>query len=318
MFEQFLGCSVCHRLPLVAPAGLHKCSHPLDLDRRWLDWLMAPAEPRRAVRSAAVRPPSRRRFSVRSWDAARAAAVERAFAEVPLYREQWATAGRRLPEPTPIDAAALADELFRLAPMAAPYEPSQETWPLAGTRGALRDALRVAGVLSRRTPVLELRRELVEWTSLARTGPRYAPLLASDAPVSAPTVREDLLAAGARMAAAAGRAIVVGEPSELEAVAAAIPSAVAVHRLTLRDAAPSDASPAVLHEPGVGYLGARRPDCRCFHVDHRRCHLRVDADGALVTRLDSRRPTLVDVRVPGSGFNRVEPCPRHGTPVLRA
>src|ERR671937_3114953 len=160
----------------------------------------------------------RRRFSFAAWDAARCAVVRRAFDEVPFYREQWAEARRALKDPVPTPARDLHDQLFRSAPLAAPFDVSREPSPWSGDPQTLRDVLRLAGVLHG-VAVIEVRHAIAAWTKLGRLA--YAPLLTADAPVADDAARA---AANERAVALAARArvIVVAAPSEADAACAVL------------------------------------------------------------------------------------------------
>ena len=106
------------------------------------------------------------------WDSRHRLACARAFREVPFYREQWAYAGRELPEPLPVRAAELQQELFRLCPLRSPWDPRREPTLWTGDPGALSDALTVAGTAPRRVPVLEVRGAAVDWARVGRYGRR--------------------------------------------------------------------------------------------------------------------------------------------------
>ena len=64
----------------------------------------------------------------------------------------------------------------------------------------------------------------------------------------------------------------------------------------------------------LGVLAARR-DCGLWHVCHGDVYARATPLGLAFTLLRQRSPMLVDI-APGTG-GAVEPCPRHGGPVLR-
>jgi hypothetical protein len=230
-------------------------------------------------------------------------AARRAFLTVPFYREQWARAGRPLAEPEPTPTGALPDPPGPLCPFARPWsaacEPSLWTPDLVPLAPALLDRTRLP------------------WSCRP-----YRVLLAADAMVASPARRRELNAA-AWAAAAPGPAWVVGPPDELDLVDLGPmerDGPRAVYRLPVSAAAVPHPvrGPALLHDPFLGYLGALVPDCRRLHLDWRRVYAR-DRD-AMVTfsRLDRRRPTLLDLVPPGAGAITVGPCPRHGTPVLGA
>jgi hypothetical protein len=252
--------------------------------------------------------------------------VDRAFREVPYYRDMWGEAGRALPEPRVSPAAELADQLFRLCPLARPWRAREEPSLWIGSPADLAAALSLATEERVHGPVLEVRPALVDWTALPpRRGPRYGVLLAPDATVGAVTTRLSLHVPALALAAAAGGAVVVGSPAQLAQVVPEVTQALAgrdlrldgLPRLSLAAAAADpDVAPALLHDPYLGHVGARPRSCRRAHVDWRRYHCRRREPGVVVTRLRDRRPTLVDVLPVEPGFGGVGRCPEHGTPVL--
>jgi hypothetical protein len=282
-----------------------------------------------------------RRFRPDAWDDKRKAAVDRAFREVPFYRDQWATAGRALAEPHPVRADTLDDELFRLCPLRSPWDPRHEPTLWIGDPRALADALAVAGVS--RDPVLEVRRAVVDRTRLRRFGPRngavvdrtrlgragngYGVLLAPDADVASDARRLALELGSLKLAMDHGRAVVVGSPAELGEIVPRADAALdgvgvewtPVHRLTPAQAAGADHEHrVVVHDPHLGYLAATAPDCRGVHVLWRNVHVRATEHGLLFTRIRGRRPTLVNVLAADPGFADVGRCAVHGTPALTA
>lgn len=256
-------------------------------------------------------------FSPHRWEAAYRHAARRAFRTVPFYREQWAAAGRPLRDPVPVEAGELRTQLFRLCPLARPHRPGREPSLWTGDPRDLRAALALAGALPAGLPVLEVRPALVDWTELGRGGPRYAPVLSPGAVVADPARRAALNARAVALAGATG-AVLVGAPDELHAVLAELGVAArTVLRLRPGQPAPGH-GPAVLHDPQLGYLGARVRSCGRFHLDHARYHARADPDGVLVTKLRQTRPTLVNVRPAGARTVTVRYCPDHHSPTLDA
>jgi len=271
--------------------------------------------------------PRRRAVAFRAdrWDERHRAACARAFAEVPFYREQWASAGRELSEPAPVRAADLRQELFRLCPLRSPWDPRREPTLWAGELAGLEAALSAVGMPPRRTPVIELRASAVDWTRFGPAGAPYAFLLSRDADVASEGARTALQLAAMKLAVDHGRAVVVGPRDELPEILRAVDAALApvavrwsaVHRMTLAEAAAA-AEPAVVHDPFLGYIAARSPECGEAHVLWERVHVKASPDGLLFTRLRGRRPTLVNVLPADPGFRAVGRCPVHGTPVLAA
>jgi hypothetical protein len=256
-------------------------------------------------------------FSPAGWEARYARAAERAFRQVPFYREQWAAAGHPLRDPVPVAAAELQEQLFRLCPLARPHRPEREPSLWIGDPADLRRALAIAGALATGAAVLEVRGAIVDWRDLGRRGPRYAPVLAADAPIADPARRTALNAEAAAFAAAAGAAVVVGSPAELAVVLGELSGTarlLPLPRVTLDGA--GDGGPALLHDRHLGYLGAWVRACGRFHLDWRHVHARADQGGVLITKLRQTRPTLVNVRPAGAGRAAVQVCPLHGTPAL--
>jgi hypothetical protein len=266
-------------------------------------------------------------FNERAWERRRRAAVDRAFRSVPFYREQWAQVRGSLSEPMPVRAHDLADQLFRLCPLTAPWKPSREPSLWLGDPGALADALALAGVLPRRGPVLEIRQAMVDWKRLYVFANPYGALLSPDADVR-PTGRLVLQLRALQLAEAHGGAAVVGTPFELtgvlreadEALGGAAVQWTSVHRLTVAEAqAISAAGPAtatVVHDAYLGYMGSLVPVCGQLHLLWKRVHVRPTVDGLVFTRLRGRRPSLISVLPTDPGFSGVGRCAVHGTPVL--
>ncbi|WP_067476140.1 hypothetical protein [Actinomadura hibisca] len=269
--------------------------------------------------TARVVPPG---FSATRWDAARRKVVRRAFREVPFYREQWAAAGRELPDVVPTPAERLADQAFRLCPLGRPYRPAHEPSLWTGDAAALRAAVRTAGVPARGVPVLEVRDAMLDRLSLGPGGPAYGVLLSAEADVLDEERRAALNARAVGLAVRAGRAVVVGPPDALDhAVAGLRSAAAATLRIgVLARTTPAEAfsagGPVLLHDPVLGYYGARAGTCGVVHLLWRHHHARV-VDGALqITDLRRRRPTLCGVVPAGSAGSAVAPCPEHGVPAL--
>jgi hypothetical protein len=175
--------------------------------------------------------------------------------------------------------------------------------------------------------VLEVRASAVDWTRFGRTGAPYGFLLARDADVAGEGTRTALQLGAMKLAVEHGRAVVVGARDEVPEILRAVEAALEpvsvrwsiVHRMTLAEAAAAgDAGPAIVHDPFLGYVGARSPECGELHVLWERIHVKASSDGVLYTRLRGRRPTLVNVLPVDPGFSAVERCPLHGTPVLAA
>lgn len=262
------------------------------------------------------------RFSADRWEAARRRVVDRAFREVPFYREQWAAAGRVLAEPVPVASADLAAQQFRLCPLTRPWLPARMPSLWTGDPAALLAALRLAGVAARRLPVIEIRSAMVDWRSLGRLGPPYAAMLPPGADVVDEERRRLLNAPAATLAARAGRVLVVGTDVELAAAARELDGAevVPVRRGTVaevldatREATASD--PCLAHDPCLGPLGATAPGCGRLHLLWRRFHAR-EEDGALLVTALRRRPALCSVVPAGSAGVTVGRCPEHGTATL--
>ncbi|MFE0073928.1 hypothetical protein ACFWYW_34240 [Nonomuraea sp. NPDC059023] len=254
------------------------------------------------------------RFSATAWERSYRRTVRLAFSRVPFYRDQWVRAGRALDEPLPTPTGELAGQLHRLCPFAEPYDPGAEPslWigPAGGLRAALAVALGAAGVRGR-VPVLEVRRAVLDRRRLGLGGPPYGVLLEPDATVVHERRRRELNAPALKLAADAGRAVVVGERA---AVASFLPELAGVEvnvleRVTLAGAAEG----ALVHDPHLGYYAARAR-CGRVHLLWRRFHARPEGGGLAVSALGRRRPVLVAVVPDGGG--ELGRCPGHGTPIL--
>jgi hypothetical protein len=258
----------------------------------------------------------------RRWRYERAA--RRAFARVTFYREQCADAGRLLAEPVPTAVSALPDPPHTLCPFTRPWSADREPSLWTPSPGPLARVLRMAGCREP-APVLEVREALLDTTRLPRLRPlrprpAYRVLLSPTAIVASEDRRAQLNREALAVAEAAGTAWVVASPPELTALPEAASAMLhPVHRVpvaAVADHASSDV-PTVLHEPRLGYLGARSPACGEFHLDVGRVYAR-ERDGALSLSFPrSRRPTLLDMLPPGAETVTLAPCPRHGTPVVR-
>jgi hypothetical protein len=281
-----------------------------------------------AVLAARRRALDHRRFDPSTWERRRRRRVDRAFAEVLLYREQWAVAGRVLDEPTRVRAADLAEELYRLCPIARPWNPTREPSLWIGSPSQLRDVLTLAEVLDPDRPdrpVLEVRQAVVDWPRLGRWGPPYAALLGPTAPVADEARRRALALPAWTLALAHGGAIVVGSTDERAAFRAEAQAVLGgidlrwdeVDRASLAAAAESsEPGPLVVQDPYLGYLAARLPSCGRVHLLWSDVHCRETPGGLVFTRLRTSRPTLVNIIPVDPGFTRVAHCPTHGTPIL--
>ncbi|MGW7478699.1 hypothetical protein ACWGH8_08985 [Nonomuraea muscovyensis] len=262
---------------------------------------------------------SGRRFGGGRWERRYRRVVDEAFRRVPFYRDQWVAAGRALDRPEPTASADLAGQLHRLCPFARPFDPSEEPSPWIGDARLLRDALALAGA-PRRVPVLEVRAAVLDRRTLGRfpwSLPRYGVLLAPDAKVVDAGRRRSLNAEALRLAARAGRAVLVGDRAAVEAVLPDLDGVevVTVPRVTAGEAA--GAAEAVLaHDPHLGYFAANDPGCGGLHLLWRHFHARAAGRGPALTALRGTRPALVDVVPHGAEGLAPDLCPRHGTPVL--
>ncbi|MGN9838482.1 hypothetical protein ACTMTI_10225 [Nonomuraea sp. H19] len=254
---------------------------------------------------------SARRFSQRAWDQRFQAAVARAFATVPYYREMWAEAGAPLEEPVVTPVARLDAVLDRLYPLARPYERQREEPGWTGEPGELMEALKLTGDY-RGEPLFEVRRALLDWERIGRA--RYHVVLGADAEVADPELR----AAGVRAFHAAREPALLGDPAQIAALPAHPGRARVFLRRSLTDLGTRDSRHGeVVHDPRLGYLGGRYRTCGHVHLNWRRVHARQSPSGPLLTLLRRRRPTLAGISVPGTAHLGVQHCPEHGTPILR-
>jgi hypothetical protein len=72
----------------------------------------------------------------------------------------------------------------------------------------------------------------------------------------------------------------------------------------------------LIHDRLLGYLGALR-GCGHWHLDWKRVYARETAAGLAFTLLRQDSPRFVDILLADGLRGRIEPCPRHGTPVVR-
>ena len=247
------------------------------------------------------------------WSASYRRIVRSAFATVPLYRERWALDGREDPVVVPgkrgTDGGALgAGEMARkrvdLVPLAggsAEFDPCRGLGPvLADARPAGRGTVVAVLDPAIRRPPADLPR-----------GVRGCWL---DSEALPPAAMAELVSTLRRN----GKVIAVGPDKTLGMLTAALPEDVAarVGAVPQRRLDELDGGPfGVLHDPALGYLGAFR-DCGRWHVDWRNVFVRATSGGLAFTVLTQRSPRLVDILIAGGVRGRVEPCPRHGTPVV--
>jgi hypothetical protein len=247
-------------------------------------------------------------------------AARRAFATVPFYREQCARGGGLLIEPDPTRTGDLPDPPHTLCPFARPWSAADEPPLWTPDPRALARVLRLSGC-GARIGVLEVRDAVLDHgrlPGLRRRGHRV--LLTADAVVASPWRRADINAVALSVLSASGGAWVVGTPEELASLpsAAGIPL-IPVARLPVRAASlpVSVGTPALLHDPVLGYVGALVPECGEFHLDHPRVYPR-ERGGLLTLSLPrSRRPTLLAIACAGAETVRAAECDSHRTPVLR-
>jgi hypothetical protein len=263
---------------------------------------------------------SRRRHSPSAWERSHRAAVEQAFATVPHYREMWAEAGIRLPEPKPTCGADLDSLLAGLYPFTEPYEPRREAPPWLGEPAELFEALQSTGGYRGERPLFEVRDALLDWD---RIGPRagrhrYEVVLSADAEVADPALRE----ASVRAFVAAREPALLGSSAQIADLSVAVHDAVSKAqifvRTSLTDLGRTGDEATVLHDARLGYLGARHQECGQAHLNWRRLYVRQSPNGPLFTMLRRRRPTLVNVVVPGTAHLSAGQCPVHGSPILTA
>jgi hypothetical protein len=251
------------------------------------------------------------------WRSAYLRAVRSAFATVPLYRERWALAGRTDPVLVPgrtgahggaITVAEARHKMVDLVPLAggaATPDPARGLGRvLPGARQVEPATLVVVVDPAIPRPPTDLPRRLrgcvLDPESLSADG------------VS--TVRDELVNTLRRN----GRVLAVGPDKGIAGLVSALPEDLAsgVDRLPHRELDRLDGGPfGVIHDPLLGYLGSFGP-CGRWHLDWPRVYARVTTGGLAFTLLKQRSPRLVDVLVAGGVRGEVEPCPRHGTPVV--
>jgi hypothetical protein len=247
------------------------------------------------------------------WNASYRRAVRSAFATVPLYRERWALDGREDPvvvagkmgtNAGAIGAEEAARKLVDLVPLAGG---ATEFDPCRGLGPVLRDArppspgtvVVVLGQVTCRPPA-----DL----------PRGVRACLLDAEALPDTALAELVSTLRRN----GKVIAVGSDKALGLLTAAVGADVAarLEAVPHRQLDELDGGPfGVLHDPDLGYLGAFRA-CGRWHVDWRNVFARNTSGGLAFTLLTQRSPRLVDILIASGVRGRIEPCPRHGTPVV--
>jgi hypothetical protein len=247
-------------------------------------------------------------------------AVNRAFARVMFYREQWAAAGHPLTEPEPTPIEALPQPPHSLCPYARSWLARNEPSLWTPTLPPLVRALRLAGCRER-LPVLEVRQALLDYTRLPGRWPlgrrpAYRVLLSPTALVASPAHRAALNRRALAVAEAAGGGWVIGSPPELSAEPAAGGLLRPVPRLPVTACASATTGPALLYEPMLGYLGAFVAGCGRWHLDAARVHARVRGGALTLSLPRSRRPTLLEIVPAGAETVTVGTCERHGSPIL--
>lgn len=229
------------------------------------------------------------------------AVVRRAFRNVVFYRAQCAAAGHLLSEPVPVPTSALPDPPYELCPFPRPWQPAREGSLWTPDPRQLAGALGIAGLLPSTGTVLEVGPALVDRDRLTRRV-RYGVLLGEDALVQSEGRRREINAVV--LAAATGPVLAVG-PIELD-----VPT---VRRAGVDGLA---GNCPLLHDPRLGYLGARHRDCGRMHINTRLVHVAVHGDEIAFSLVRRRRPTLLAVVPPGTPRVRLAECARHQTPVL--
>lgn len=250
----------------------------------------------------------------RWWRVAYQRVVISSFRTVPFYRERWALSGRT--DPVLVagrhgvhgGAVRTTDVLRR----------SAELVPLSGG-GARLDPHRGLGpVLAMRTPPGD--------TGVAVVLDKMDVLPPVDLPrgLRGCVLDPDSEPAGGTLLAITNAlrrgvsVVAVGDDKQLAGLAALLPDDLAVRLdpLPRRALGELDGGPdGLLHDDVLGHLG-RFGHCGRWHLDWRRVHARVTDGGLAFTLLRQRSPRLVDVLAGGGVAGAVEPCPRHGTPVV--
>lgn len=258
-----------------------------------------------------------RGYSQQSWERRYRNTVARAFATVPYYREMWADAGTRLQDPVTTDGADLDSALAGLYPFSEPYEPRREPPAWLGELAELFETLMLTGDYQRDRPLFEVRDALLDWDRIGPRTARYHVVLSEEAEVADPALRT----ATAQAFQAAHDPALLGTDAQIARLGGAEHAAQLFLRRSLADlSTPSESRLSgkgeVLHDPRLGYLGARHRECGQVHVNWRRLHVRQSHDGTLFTLLRRRRPTLVNIALPGTAHLTPGRCTVHGTPIL--
>jgi len=248
-----------------------------------------------------------------AWRTAYRRSVRSAFATVPFYRERWALDGRTdpvlVPGRTGTDSGA--------APLAEAMHKIVDLVPLAG--GAQRvEPHRGLG------PVLHKARSLDQGALVVVLGdeeaspppdlPRGVRCCVVDPDAPASGVLAELAATLRR----GQRVLAVGDDKQLAVFTATLPEdrGYRVESVPRRELDTMDTGPyGVLHDPALGYLGALE-SCGRWHLDWPRVYARPTTGGLAFTLLRQDSPRFVDVLPAGGIRGEIEPCPRHGTPVV--
>lgn len=244
------------------------------------------------------------------WHAAYRRAVRSAFATVPLYRERWALDGRTDPDVVSgrrgrAEGATSTGDLMRAVVDLAPLSGgSTDVDPVRGLGKVLPWARPTGGpalvaVLGHpgARPPADLPRGWRGW------------LVAAEA--------DDRALAEVGSALDAGRPVLaVGPGKEIDRFVRSVPGGERMAQVPRYEVDALGAGPyGLIHDPVLGYLGALR-ECGRWHLDWPRVYARRTTGGLAFTLLRQRSPRLVDALPAGGVPGRVEPCPRHGTPVV--
>ncbi|MEC3977242.1 hypothetical protein [Amycolatopsis sp. H20-H5] len=235
------------------------------------------------------------------------------FATVPLYRERWALDGRE----DPVVVKGRTGSTGGALPAEEAVRKLVDLVPLAGGAATSEPCRGLGRVLRIARPVAAGDVVVVLDPRLPRP-PAYLPPGVRGCVLDPDSPPDTALSALVNTLRGNGTVVAVGQDKTVAAFAATLPDELVrqVAAVPHRELDSLDNGPfGVLHDPLLGYLGAFG-ECGRWHLDWTRVYARSTSAGLVFTLLRQHSPRLVDVVVAGGVRGTVEPCPRHGTPVV--